>query len=160
MRELLALSEGLPLREVEPGHVLVREGERSGALFVLERGALTVARAGVTIAVISAPGSLVGEVAVLVGGVHSATVTATIPSAVRVAEDGDAFLRSSPEVMLLVAREVAQRLQGLVGYVVELKVQYSDGPGLEAMDEILARLSVWRTEAMDYESERDPDPQR
>ena len=62
--------------------------------------------------------------------------------------------------MLLVAREVAQRLQGLVGYVVELKVQYSDGPGLEAMDEILARLSVWRTEAMDYESERDPDPQR
>ena len=91
---------------------------------MLERGALTVARAGVTIAVISAPGSLVGEVAVLVGGDHSATVTATIPSAVRVAEDGEAFLRSSPEVMLLVAREVAQRLQGLVGYVVELKVQY------------------------------------
>ena len=80
MRELLALSEGLPLREVEPGDVLVREGERSGALYVLERGALTVARAGVTIAVISAPGSLVGEVAVLVGGDHSATVTATIPS--------------------------------------------------------------------------------
>ena len=159
MRELLALSEDLPLREVAPGDVLVREGERSGALYVLERGALTVARAGVTIAVISAPGSLVGEVAVLVGGDHSATVTATIPSTVRVAEDGAAFLQSTPEVMLLVAREVAQRLQGLVGYVVELKVQYSDGPGLEAMDEILARLSVWRTETMDDASEREPDPQ-
>ena len=36
MRELLALSEGLPLREVEPGDVLVREGERSGALYVLD----------------------------------------------------------------------------------------------------------------------------
>ena len=160
MRELLALSEELPLREVEPGDVLVREGERSGALYVLERGALTVARAGVTIAVISAPGSLVGEVAVLVGGDHSATVTATIPSAVRVAEDGAAFLQSSPEVTLLVAREVAQRLQGLVGYVVELKVQYDDGPGLEAMDEILARLSVWRSEAIEHASEPDPDPQR
>ena len=159
MRELLALSEGLPLREVEPGHVLVREGERSGALYVLERGALTVARAGVTIAVISTPGSLVGEVAVLVGGDHSATVTATIPSAVRVAEDGEAFLCSSPEVLLLVAREVAQRLQGLVGYVVELKVQGSDGPGVEVMDEILARLSVWRTEAVSVAPEQEPDPQ-
>ena len=160
MRELLALSEGLPLREVAPGEVLVREGERSGTLYVLERGALTVARAGVTIAVISAPGSLVGEVAVLVGGDHSATVTATIPSAVRVAEDGEAFLSSSPEVLLLVAKEVAHRLQGLVGYVVELKVQYSDGPGLEVMDEILARLSVWRTEAVILEAEEEPDPQR
>ena len=159
MRELLALSDGLPLREVEPGHVLVREGDRSGALYVLERGALTVARAGITIAVISTPGSLVGEVAVLVGGDHSATVTATIPSAVRVAEDGESFLRSSPEVLLLVAREVAQRLQGLVGYVVELKVQNSDGPGPEVMDEILARLSAWRTETMDRGSEPEPKPQ-
>ncbi len=159
MRELLALSEGLPLREVEPGEVLVREGERSGVLFVLERGALTVARAGVTVAVISAPGSLVGEVAVLVGGDHSATVTATIPSAVRVAEDGEAFLRSSPEVLLVVAREVAQRLQGLVGYVVELKIQQSDGPGLEVMDEILARLSVWQTDTVNQPSEPEPDPQ-
>jgi CRP/FNR family cyclic AMP-dependent transcriptional regulator len=159
MRELLALSQGLPLREVEAGHVLVREGERSGALYVLEHGALTVARAGVAIAVISVPGSLVGEVAVLVGGDHSATVTATIPSAVRMAEDGEAFLRSSPEITLLVAKEVAQRLQGLVAYVVELKVQYSDGPGLEVIDELLARLSAWRTEAVDDSSEREPDPQ-
>jgi CRP/FNR family transcriptional regulator, cyclic AMP receptor protein len=149
----------LPLREVEPGHVLVREGEHSGALYVLERGALTVARAGVTIAVISTPGSLIGEVAVLVGGDHSATVTATIPSAVRVAEDGEAFLRSSPAVLLLVAREVAQRLQGLVGYVVELKVQNSEGPGVEVMDEILARLSVLRTEAVSLAPEQEPDPQ-
>ena len=88
-----------------------------------------MSRAGVTIAVISAPGSLVGEVAVLAGGDHSATVTATIPSAVRVAEDGAAFLRSSPEVTLLVAKEVAQRLQGLVEYVVELKLSTTKGPG-------------------------------
>ena len=108
--------------------MLVREGERSGALYVLERGALTVARAGVTIAVISAPGSLIGEVAVLVGGDHSATVTATIPSAVRVAEDEEAFLLVS-EILLLVAKEVAHRLQGLVGYVVELKVHRATGPG-------------------------------
>jgi CRP/FNR family transcriptional regulator, cyclic AMP receptor protein len=149
MRELLALSEGLPLRKVAAGEVLVREGERSGALYVLERGALAVGRAGVTIAAISSPGSLIGEVAVLVAGAHSATVTATIPSEVRVADDGEAFLRSSPEIALLVAREVAQRLQGLVTYVTDLKVQESVGPGVEVMDEILAWLSVWRAEALE-----------
>jgi len=47
----------------------------------------------------------------------------------------------------------------LVGYVVELKVQYDDGPGLEVMDEILARLSVWRTEAVHDTADREPDPQ-
>jgi CRP-like cAMP-binding protein len=159
MRELLALSESLPVRDVEPGHVLVREGERSGALYVLERGALTVTRAGVSIAVISAPGSLVGEVAVLVGGDHSATVTATIPSAVRVADDGVAFLRSSPDITLLVAKQVAQRMQGLVAYVAELKLQESEGPGLDVMDELLARILSWHTESMDDSSEREPDPQ-
>ena len=157
MRELLALSEGLPLREVEPGDALVVEGERSGVLYVLERGALTVARAGVTIAVISTPGSLVGEVAALVGGDHTATVTATIPSALRVAEDGEAFLRSSPEITFLVAGEVARRLQGLVAYVAELKVQMSDGPGPEVMDEILAMLSVWQAEAAEHATAPEPD---
>jgi CRP/FNR family transcriptional regulator, cyclic AMP receptor protein len=158
MRELLALSEGLPRREVEAGEVLVREGERSAELYILERGALRVARGGVTIAVITTPGSLVGEIAVLVGGEHTATVTATIPSAVRVAEDGEAFLRSSPDVTLLVAREVAQRLQGLVGYVADLKVQQEEGPGLEVVDEILARLSVRRAEAAEQPPEGEADP--
>jgi CRP-like cAMP-binding protein len=157
MRELLALSEGLPRRDVEAGEELVVEGERSGVLYVLERGALTVARGGVTIAVISTPGSLVGEVSALVGGDHTATVTATIPSAVRMAEDGEAFLRSSPEITLLVAREVARRLQGLVAYVAELKVQTDEGPGLEVMDEILAMLSVWQTEAVEHASTPEPD---
>ena len=104
---------------------------------------------------ISTPGSLIGEVAALVGGDHTATVTATIPSAVRVAEDGEAFLRSSPEITFLVAGEVARRLQGLVAYVAELKVQMSDGPGPEVMDEILAMLSVWQAEAAEHAA---PDP--
>ena len=138
--------------------MLVREGERSPALYVLEHGALAVSRAGVTIAAISAPGSLVGEVAVLVGGDHTATVKATIPSEVRVAEDGEAFLRSSPEITLLVAREVAQRLQGLVAYVTDLKVQETEGPGFDVMDEILARVSVWRAEALEHASDSGQEP--
>ena len=46
-----------------------------------------------------------------------------------------------------------------MAYVVELKVQSSDGPGLEVMDEILARLSVWRTEGGSDSAEQEPDPQ-
>jgi CRP-like cAMP-binding protein len=163
MRELLGLSEGLPVRQVGAGDVLVRESERSGALYVLERGALNVTRAGVTIAVISAPGSLVGELAVLVDADHSATVTATIPSTVRVAEDGMAFLRSSPEIALEVAKEVAQRMLGMVAYVAELKLQETEGPGVDVMDELLARILSWSTESADHSdnaSERAPDPQR
>jgi hypothetical protein len=39
-----------------------------------------------------------------------------------------------------------------------LKAQDSDGPGLEIMDEILARILCWRAEAQDDSSEHPPDP--
>lgn len=68
----------LTLRE---GEVLVREGEVSGRMFLLEEGQLEVLReteGGRTISIgVIAPGQLVGEVSLLQGTPHTATVRAT-----------------------------------------------------------------------------------
>ena len=158
MTDLVELAAHLPIVEVDEGAVVVREGDRTGALFVLESGALSVTRDGVAIAAISAPGALVGEIALLVGGDHSATVAAVVPSRLRVAHDGAAFLASSPMVTLLVATELARRLQTLVMYLADLKAQYAGLPGLDMVSDVLSHLADRRGPAPEPGSEREPDP--
>ncbi len=156
--DLVELTAHLPLLEVEPGGAVVREGERTGSLFVLESGTLAVTRSGVAIADITAPGAMVGEIAALLGGDHSATVTAVTASRLRVARDGNAFLRSSPDVTLLVAAEVARRLQSLVAYLADLKTQYAGIPGLDMVSDVLSHLTDNRGAAAEPGSRREPDP--
>ena len=156
--DLVELAAHLPLLEVEAGGIVVREGERTGSLFVLESGRLAVTRAGVAIAEIAAPGAMVGEIAALLGGDHSATVTAVTASRLRLARDGSAFLRSSPDVTLLVATEVARRLQSLVAYLADLKTQYAGIPGLDMVSDVLNHLADNRGAAAEPGSAREPDP--
>ena len=158
MTDLVILTTHLPTIEVEAGAAVVREGERTGSVFVLESGALSVTRDGVAIADITAPGALVGEIAALVGGDHTATVTAVTPARLRVAYDGGAFLRSSPTVTLHVAMEVARRLQNLVSYLADLKAQYAGIPGLDMVNDVLSHLADRQAVALQPGSEREPDP--
>jgi CRP/FNR family transcriptional regulator, cyclic AMP receptor protein len=156
--QLAELVRNLPVIDLQPDDVLVREGEHTSAVFVLDRGALSVTRGGMAIAEIATPGSFVGEIAALVGGDHSATVTATAPSRLWRADDGAAFLRSSPDIAVMVATEVAHRLQSLVAYLADLKRQYDGAPGLDMVDGVLTRLAQQARKPAQPGSAREPDP--
>ncbi len=99
---------------VEPGHVLVREGDPARQSFIVLWG-----RAGVTlrdepIAVLG-PGSFIGEMALLDLGPRSATVTALSPMRLLVIGPA-AFstLMDLPGVALPMVRELAGRLREVV----------------------------------------------
>jgi CRP/FNR family transcriptional regulator, cyclic AMP receptor protein len=126
MATLLALTHGQPLRTLVKDETLTRAGEQSGELYVLERGRLAVLRDGVKIATISEPGSLIGEMSVLLGIDHSATVKAEIDTEIRVIEDAVAFLERSPLVALHVATLACARLNATSALLVELKKQMAD----------------------------------
>jgi CRP-like cAMP-binding protein len=158
MPDLLALSADLPTVELDAGEIVVREGERTGRVFVLEHGTLAVSRAGVPIAEIAVPGALVGELSALVGDPHAATVIAATPARLRVADDGRAFLESTPAVTLLVATAVARRLQSVVAYLADLKRQYAGAPGLDMVHTVLSQLADGRVVAAEPGSDREPDP--
>ena len=79
---------------------------------------------------ITRPGALVGEIGLLLDALHGATVEATRPSILRVAEDGRAFLASDPAITRLVAIGLAERLNVVTTYLADLKHQYGDAPGL------------------------------
>lgn len=159
MSDMLALSASLPEISFAPGQVVVSEGGSGGALWILVTGALTVTKGGVVVNRITRPGALIGEIAVLLDTVNSATVEATEPSVLRHAADGNAFLAGDPTIAKLVAVGLAERLNFVTTYLVDLKRQYGDAPGLAMVSDVLARLADRPVAGARPGSARDPEPE-
>jgi len=159
MTDMLTLSAHLPEVEVQPGEVIIRDGEAGNGIWVLVSGALDVLKGGVLVNTITDPGALIGEVSVLLGTGHSATVQATQPSRLRFAADGDVLLSSDPGITRLVAVGLAERLSFVTTYLADLTHQYADVPGLSMVSEVLSSLNQRRGPLARPGSARDPDPQ-
>jgi len=143
MSDILETCQGkLPERTFEAGQVLIEEGTRAGALYVLAEGHVTVFKHGFEINTLSDPGSVFGEISVLLNTVHTATVKTTTRARFYVVDDPLPFLRSAPGVALDVARLLAQRLYAMTTYLVDLKEQFEDhGNHLGMVDEVLDALT-------------------
>ena len=120
MASLLTLTFSAPTQQLAKGEVLVTQGDRGGDLYVLESGRLIVERDGVDIAAIEAPDSLIGEMAVLLGKAHTATVRADRDSRVRIIADARHLLERQPGIALQVATLLCARLDATSALVAEL----------------------------------------
>jgi CRP-like cAMP-binding protein len=121
MATLLSLTQSQPTRTLEPGEVLVNEGDRGGDLYVLETGRLVVERQGVRIAEIKEPGAIIGEMSLLLGNEASATVKAERVTNIRVISNAIDFLERTPLVALHVATLACARLDATSAILVELR---------------------------------------
>ncbi|MEO6014851.1 MAG: cyclic nucleotide-binding domain-containing protein [Devosia sp.] len=120
MASLLTLTQSQPSLTLQAGEILIREGDPGGDIYVLETGRLTVERAGVPLATVSAEGALLGEMSVLLGTENTATVRAETTTTVRVVKDALAYLERQPLVALRVAMLLSQRLDATSALLVEL----------------------------------------
>ena len=123
MTSLLALTATRPTRTLAAGEILLVQGEGGGDLFLLMSGKLLVVRDGVSIATIYQPGTLVGEMSVLLREQNSATVRAETETRVRVISDAIKLLDSEPDLARRVATLVAGRLDATSALLVELSKQ-------------------------------------
>ena len=135
MVNILPLAKSHPVRSLAAGETLIEAGEAGGELYVLQSGKLSVIRDGIQIATIGEPGALIGEMSVLLGVDHSATVRAIGAAEVRVIENGIGFLEATPIVALHVATLACQRLDATSALVVQLRKQ-----GATAEPGILERI--------------------
>lgn len=133
MASLLTLTFSQPTLTLEPGDVLIKEGDPGGDIYVLETGRLRVERDGVTLATISAAGALVGEMSVLLGTENTATVRAEKPSTVRVVKDALNYLERQPLVALRVAMLLSQRLDATSALLVEAQKGKPQTPAEQSM---------------------------
>jgi CRP/FNR family cyclic AMP-dependent transcriptional regulator len=158
MASMLDLSAHLPEVRLPAGGVVVREGGSAGGIWILVSGTLEVRKSDVAVNILSHPGALIGEMSVLLGIHHTATVTATQPSILRHAADGVGFLRSDPVIATLVAIGLAERLRFVTTYLADLRNQYRDIPGLSMLSDVLAGLEQRQAPTAMPGSRREPDP--
>ena len=85
----------LPVSRYEPGEMVIAAGATTGKLLLLRQGVVEVVRDGTQIARISEPGSIFGELAILLDKPHTADVRAVERSEFHVA-DAAALLASDP----------------------------------------------------------------
>jgi len=159
MTDMLSLVAHLPEVAFAPGEVVIAEGGSARAIWVLVSGCLRVRQGDMVVNVISQPGAVVGEISVLLNTVYTATVEAAEPSVLRHAADGAALLASEPAITTFVAVGLAERLHFVTSYLVDLKHQYGDAPGLAMIPDVLRELTQRQRPAARPGSARDPNPE-
>jgi CRP-like cAMP-binding protein len=140
LESLLALAATYPSRRLSPGEVLLVQGQPGGELYILETGQLAVERDGQRIATIAAPGSPIGEMAVVLGTPSSATVRAEQPTIVRLIPEAKQYVQTNAELAYRLAWLMANRLDATSAYLVELTRQHADTPQRGIFGAILAAL--------------------
>ena len=157
MPSILDLCQGLATHRFERGDILLKEGEMSGKLYLLIEGQVEILKNDYQINVVADPGALFGEISVLLGIPHMATVQAMAPTDVYVIEDGGAFLSTHQDVTYHLSKMLAQRLHGVTTYLVDLKRQFEDRDNhLGMVDEVLETLVHQQLEDFTPGSDRDP----
>src|SRR5262249_6263823 len=117
---------GLPVMKCSVGETVLTAGSTDGRLLVLRSGAVEVLKDGVQIAKVSSPGSVFGELAVLLDQSHTADVRTLEQSEFDVA-DAQTLLAGDPIVTLYVAAILARRLDSANRAVIDLKRQLQAG---------------------------------
>jgi CRP-like cAMP-binding protein len=120
MSNLMQLTDSQPIRTLAPGEILLTEGGAGGTLYVLLKGELEVERDGVKLATATQPGTLFGEMSVLLGRPATATVRAVRESRVRQIDDAAHLLETEPALASRVAGVLAKRLDATSALLVEL----------------------------------------
>lgn len=115
----------LPVRTYKDSELIIREAGAAGALYFLKEGTVSIYSQGEHVTDTSEAGTVFGEIAVLLERPAMADVRAQGEVTCYVAEDAEAFLQSSPEVMLHIAKSLAKKIDFMSAYLSDLKKQYS-----------------------------------
>lgn len=159
MKSILDKCDESRKRSFPAGAVLLENGRRTGHLHVLASGSIEVLRGDTRVALVSEPGSVFGEMSLLLDVPHTATVRAVGDCQTFFYDDAAAFLRADPAITYAVAQLLAQRLNAATTYLVDLKRQYAGaGTGLAMVSEVLASLVNQPARNYDPGSDREPSP--
>jgi CRP-like cAMP-binding protein len=159
MRTVLDYCSGGVKRNFPAGTVIIHEGGTTGHLYVLIEGRLEVIKGDTVVASIAEPGAVVGEMSVLLEKPHTATVRAAADSTIYEFGDAASFLRDQPEVALLIARLLAQRLNVATTYLADIMHQYAGhGDHLAMVGEILQSMINLPPIKVSPGSDRQSDP--
>lgn len=159
MSFLIDCCRGLPEVELAPGTVILTEKDKSGRLYILIEGEVSVLRDDIVVATISDAGAVFGEMSLLLDVPHTASVKVLSPSRAYVVENAGAFLQSEPEILRHIATLLALRLQSATGYLADVKRQFAESRNhLGMIDEVLESLLHQQKSEFNPGPGQGPDP--
>ena len=129
----------LPVVKYRAREVVLTAGSKTSGLLFLRSGTVEVVKDGVQIASVNAPGSVFGELAVLLDQPYTADVRTLEPAEFYVA-DAPAILASDPAVALYVAAILARRLDAANRWLVAVKRQLQTGEPASEIGKAMERV--------------------
>ena len=156
--DVLALTATTDRRTLGDGEFLIRAGAEHSPLFVLESGGLSIELGGARINHVSTPGSVLGELGLLLEMGASADVRADGEVVVREVQDADRLFDDNPQFARHVATTLARRLYRVTTYLDDLQRQFADERGsLGLVSQVLGDLLRDPGDEIDAGSEREAD---
>jgi CRP-like cAMP-binding protein len=141
------------------GTVLLQAGDVSSRMLVLVEGEIAIQAEGTVVARLREPGTIVGEMAGLLGSPRTATAVAMTDVVYRTVDDVVSLMEERPDVGMAVARTLAHRLNLVQSYLADVRRQYADrSDQLGAVETVLAALSSAPSVDIDPGSDREREP--
>ena len=140
MTTFLDLVAGQPVRTFAAGEFALQQDEPCHQVLVLLEGTVEVLRDDQRVARATEPGAVFGEMAMLLGGICTASVRCVTPARVAIIDRPMDFFAASPAASLHIARLLARRIDALNRYLVDVKRQYEGHDHLGMVDSVLGVL--------------------
>jgi len=116
----------LPEKSYAAGEQLIVGGTDHDCLFFLKAGKVEIVRDGHRITLIKTPGSVLGEISVLLNRPATADVIAIEDATCFIAENPLDFLRQNPDIAVQVSVALAYRVDAATKYLVDVKEQMQE----------------------------------
>ncbi len=121
METALIEIKNLPEKAYKKGEILLEEGRSGKHVFILKEGVVSVRTSGNEICKANTPGTVFGEMSVLLNGDYSATVVTEQDSTFYVIENLSELFQKNPEVCMKVAQLLALRVMNMNHLFAEIK---------------------------------------
>src|SRR5687767_282557 len=125
MSEILSALRGYPVRTFSAGEFVLTHGETTGLLYVLRTGTAEVIKDDVVVASVSEPGAIFGDLSVLLGVPHTASVRTTTEATFNLVNAPLRFLGQNPGACLHLCELLARRLDAVNKYLVDVRHQFT-----------------------------------
>lgn len=113
-----------PLITLYAGDRLLGQGEKTNSLYFLHEGSVRIMKDGCMVGLSSDQGAVFGEMSIMLGSEHSATVECVEDSRFYHIKNPRSYLDTHPEVIWHIAEILSRRIYNLNQYFVNLKGHY------------------------------------
>ena len=102
-----------PLITIKKGENLLTQGEKTDSVYFLEDGDVRISNDNYELSITSAKGAVFGEMSIMLGNEHSATVQCLRDSTFYHIENPKKYLKSHPDVIWHIVEILSLRLYNL-----------------------------------------------